>query len=74
MNKTRRKQLEKIAAQLEELENQISELCGQEQEAFDNLPESFQYGEKGEKMTEAINEMETVVTDLSDLRDRLCSF
>jgi phage shock protein A len=71
MNKTRRKQLEKIAAQLEELENQISELSSQEQEAIDNLPESFQYGEKGDTMTEAIDEMETVVSELCDLRDRL---
>lgn len=71
MNKTRRKQLEKIAAQIEELEDQISELCNQEQEAFDNLPESLQYGDKGGIMTEAIDEMEGVVSELSDLRDRL---
>lgn len=71
MNKTRRKQLEKIAAQIEVLENQISDLRDQEQEAFDNLPESIQCGEKGDTMTEAIDEFDSVISELSDLRDRL---
>ena len=71
MNKTRRKQLEKIAAQLEVLEEQITALCDEEQGAFDNLPESLQYGEKGSTMTEAIDEMENIISDLCDLKERL---
>ena len=61
MNKNRRKQLGKIATQLEEIESQITYLCDEEQEAFDNLPESLQYADKGEQKTEAIDEIENII-------------
>lgn len=74
MNKNRRKQLGKIAARLEEIESQITALCDEEQEAFDNLPESLQYTDKGAQMSEAIDEMESIITELSDLKDRLYAY
>ena len=45
-----------------------------QQQVFDNLPESLQYAEKGDQMTEAIDEMESIIAELSDLKDRLYAF
>lgn len=61
MNKTRRKQLAEIAEQLESLKGSIELLQEEEQDAFDNLPESLQQGEKGEAMEQAIENMGSAV-------------
>ena len=50
MNKNRRKQLERIVEQLENLRDDLEMLKDEEQECFDNLPESLQESEKGEMM------------------------
>jgi hypothetical protein len=54
VNRTRRKALEDVMEQLEFLANE-------EQEAFDNMPESVQYGERGEQMQENVNQLEEAV-------------
>ena len=41
MNKARRKQLEEIVNALDEQKSVIESVCEEEQEAFDNLPESI---------------------------------
>ena len=41
----------------------MNEIGGEEQEAFDNMPEQLQESERGEKMEDTINELE----DISDL-------
>lgn len=62
MNNERRKSITKLAEQLSELEtqaddikNEIQTLKDEEQEYYDNMPESFQNGEKGEKAQSAID-------------------
>lgn len=50
MNNARRKEIEKITADLEAIKERIEALQEEEQDAFDNLPESIQYGERGDKM------------------------
>ena len=54
MNNTRRKQIEKLTAQIEEIKETIESLRDEEQDAFDNLPESLQGGERGEKTLEVV--------------------
>ena len=39
----------------------------EEQEAFDNMPESMQYSERGETMSENANELEQAASDLEDI-------
>ena len=56
MNKAQKKKLDKIWSILEEV-------IEQEQEAFDNTPESIQLSEKGEAMEENID----TLTDARDL-------
>lgn len=48
MNNARRTKIEKLNNRLSEIMDQINELANEEQEAFDNLPEAFQEGERGE--------------------------
>lgn len=64
MNNDRRARLQKIADQLEDLRTQLEEIKGEEQDAYDNLPESFQNGERGEKMQTAIDALDNCDSDI----------
>ena len=48
MNKDRRDRIAKIKEALEDLRGQIEDLQTEEQEAFDNMPESLQQSERGQ--------------------------
>lgn len=52
MNATRRKELNKLIEQLEDIKSQIENLQQEEQDAYDNLPESLQDSERGERIQE----------------------
>lgn len=58
MNKERRKKIEQIQDKLMELQADLQWIREEEEEAFDNLPEQFQDGERGESMQEAMQAME----------------
>lgn len=61
MNKERRKKLQEVYALMEKAQGIIEEVKDEEQEAHDNLPESFQYGEKGEQMEECIEQCDEIM-------------
>lgn len=76
MNKARRKELSRAINMLYEAINIIGSVKMEEEEAYDNLPESFQYGEKGETMqeyidtmNEAYNDIEVYITQLEEVAD-----
>lgn len=62
MNIARCKRLQKIVEQIEELRDE-------EQEAFDNTPESLQFSERGEKMEEAIQCLETAIDSIKEITE-----
>ena len=64
MNKKRRKQLEGVAGQIEVQRVLLEELRDEEQDAFDNMPESMQQAEKGQKMEEAISSIDSALDSL----------
>ena len=64
MNNDRRKRLAKAIEHLDEAKAIIDEVASDEQMAFDNLPESFQDGARGNAMTEVIEALEAI--DLDD--------
>lgn len=70
MNKNRRKQLEKIVEALEALRDDLEMLKDEEQDCFDNLPESLQESEKGEIMQEYADDLEAAYDDLDNV---ICS-
>lgn len=54
MNDTRRKMIEKVVKAIDAANGDIDPIIEAEQEAFDNLPESMQGGDQGEKLSNAI--------------------
>ena len=71
MNKARRKRIEDVRSQLEALKQEIDEILSEEQEAFDNMPESLQEGERGQAMTEAIDALESAIGSFEELDEYL---
>ena len=67
MNKIRRQQLTEIQAELEALKERIECLQQEEQDYFDNMPESLQGGEKGDKAQEHIDAIEYCANTLDDV-------
>ena len=68
MNKQRRKRLEKSYNLIDEAMEIIQEVRDEEQEAYDNLPESFQNGERGEEMSGYIEMLEEATGYLDDTK------
>lgn len=66
MNNTRRKELGRLTAQLEEVKDALENLKGEEEEYLENMPESFQGSERGERAGEAINNMDSALDALGE--------
>lgn len=71
MNKQRRNRLQKVIDKLEELKQEVSSICEEEQEAYDNMPESLQDGERGSQMYENISNLEDRESDFEELIEYL---
>lgn len=71
MNRIRRKELQDIMDLMAQLRDRLESVMDEEQEAFDNLPESIQYGEQGEKMENAIDCMQTALDSMDEIEDYL---
>lgn len=73
MNKTRRQQLNELAEKIRELNDEVETLRAEEQDYYDNMPESFQDGEKGERAQDAIDAMDEALEYLDNAADSLDS-
>ena len=71
MNKERRKKISEIIEKLEDIVVELEELASEERDAYDNLPESIQYSERGEAMDAAADELGEVSGEVTDLSERL---
>ena len=71
MNKQRRNRLQKVIDQLEELKVEVSSICEEEKEAYDNMPESLQDGERGSQMYENISTLEDQESNFDELIENL---
>ena len=71
MNKQRRKRLEAIQHLIDDALAQLEQVREEEQDAFDNMPESFQDGERGETMQEHIYSMEEAESSLDEIKSNL---
>lgn len=76
MNRERRKELEKAISLLNDAQENldaameiVDSVKDEEQEAYDNLPESIQYGEKGDIMQENVDELDDASSELDSIRD-----
>lgn len=64
MNKARRKEIARAIELMDEAREILEAVKDEEQEAFDNMPESLQCSERGETMEEYIGTLEDVVYNL----------
>ncbi|EAP3798240.1 hypothetical protein ONP73_03540 [Salmonella enterica subsp. enterica serovar Lille] len=71
MNNERRKRLTALSQQLAELKDDIQSVLDEEEEAFSNLPESLQNGERGDAMQTAIAALDAAVSALEETSDQL---
>lgn len=73
MNKVRRSVIAEAASLLRKAASMIERVADAEEEAYDNLPESIQNGERGEKMEAAIDLLEEAGDQIDDVLDILIS-
>jgi uncharacterized coiled-coil DUF342 family protein len=66
MNSKIRKRLEAIETALSEFKDELETIKDEEQEKYDNMPESFQDADKGQAMMNAIDELDYAVSSLDD--------
>lgn len=69
MNNTRRKLIKDIITALQGIDlegpkSDVENVKDEEQEAFDNLPESLQQGDRGQAMEQAIGTLEDALSEL----------
>ena len=72
MNKARRKAIEYTISIMQKVSVDLDTIRDEEQEAFDNLPDSLQYSERGEQMEEYIDTLGDAVSDIDDIIGSLC--
>lgn len=71
MNNDRRKQIEQVRNDLDGLKADVESLRDEEQDYYDNMPESFQGGEKGDAASDAIANLEAAYDALDEALNAL---
>ena len=71
MNKGRRLRLQTAIEVIENAKIELESIRDEEQECFDNLPESIQYGERGDEMQENIDDIDSEISNLEDVISNL---
>lgn len=71
MNNPRRKKIKNIIELLDEIYDLINDVLEEEQDCYDNLPESLQFASKGEAMQEAIDNLEEAQNMVQEVCDYL---
>ena len=66
MNAQRRKQLNKIRESLDCLIVELDQVKDDEEEAYENMPESLQESERGQLMYENVDKLEDIVNELQN--------
>lgn len=70
MNKQRRETISKAIGLLEEAKSFLETARDEEQEYFDNMPESLQGSERGEQAEAAISCLEDAISEIESARDK----
>lgn len=61
MNKQRRNRIAEALELISQARDILEEVKDEEQESYENLPESLQYGERGEQMQENVDSLEEFI-------------
>lgn len=71
MNKDRRARIQALINKLEDIKEDIDFIKDEEQEYYDNMPENFQMGEKGDKAQEAIDNLDYAYSSIEEVVEYL---
>lgn len=71
MNAERRKAINAIKETLEGAKSELETLAQEERDAFDNMPEGMQQGDKGQKMEAAAEALDEAVSNVDDVLAQL---
>ncbi|MBM6866392.1 hypothetical protein H6A66_14625 [Bacteroides caecigallinarum] len=71
MNRERRKRIMQLSEKLSEVRTSLESICEEEEDAFDNMPESLQESERGEQMQEYIETMEEAISNIEEIESNL---
>lgn len=74
MNKERRSYLLDSTDYLSDAVNHIQNVIYDEQDAQDNLPDSFRYSDRGYAMEDAIDEMEGFISEIEAIADKIAEY
>ena len=58
-----------LKSQCDELAGEVEQIKDEEQEAYDNMPEGLQQGERGQQASEAIENLDNALTALREIAD-----
>jgi hypothetical protein len=67
MNAERRKEIERAKTLIEEAKSILETAASDEREYYDNMPESLQSGDKGEKAIAAADALDEAVNAIDDI-------
>lgn len=73
MNAQRRKQIAEAVALIGAAQTLLEIVRDEEQDAFDNMPEGLQGGERGQKMEAAVSAIEEAFYELDDILEALAT-
>jgi hypothetical protein len=71
MNKQRRRAILIVIDQLENIERAVNDIQCEEQEYYDNMPESLQSSEAGERAEEVSGILEEITGSIGELVEQL---
>lgn len=71
MNNDRRARIQALIDKLEDIKEDIDFIKDEEQESYDNMPENFQAGERGDKAQEAIDNLDYAYSQIDEVREYL---
>ena len=71
MNKDRRNWLSQVILALDEQRLELENIQSDEQESYDNMPESLQYSERAETISDNIDDLGSCISDLEDIIENL---
>jgi len=71
MNNARRIELDKIVQAISDLRSQLDTVRDHEQDAYDNMPESFQEGVRGQVSQAALDNIDNALSSLEEAEEAL---
>jgi len=71
MNAQRRKEIEAVLNELADLRSRVESLHGEEQDAFDNMPEGLQASERGQASESAASALDDALSAFDDIESSL---